>query len=167
MELPIQNISLNTTVILTGLSAGLFYAWSISVIPGTQKINDLSYLYTMQSINRAILNPAFFIVFLGSLIALACSSYFNYGVSTKGFWFLLIATVTYLIGTVGVTGLGNVPLNNELEGLKIPALSTEEAAEFRKYYESRCNKLHTYRMLFSVFSFVMALLALNTQIKYQ
>ncbi|WP_462250988.1 anthrone oxygenase family protein [Ekhidna sp.] len=165
MELPIQNISLNTSVILTGISAGLFYAWSVSVIPGTQKINDLSYLYTMQSINRAILNPAFFIVFFGSLIALACSTYFTYNVSTKGFWFLLITTAAYLIGTVGITGLGNVPLNNELEALKIPVLSKKEVAEFRKYYESHWNKLHTYRMLFSVLSFVMALLALNITFK--
>lgn len=165
MDLPVQNITINTSVILTGLSAGLFYAWSVSVIPGTQKINDLSYLITMQSINRAILNPAFFIVFFGSLIALTCSSYFTYGISTKGFWFLLIATVTYFIGTVGVTGLGNVPLNNELEALNIPALSTKEVAEFRMYYESQWNKLHTLRMLFSVLAFVMTLLALNITFK--
>ncbi len=165
MELPIQNLSHNTAVILTGLSAGLFYAWSVSVIPGTQKISDLNYLYTMQHINRAILNPAFFIVFFGSLIALICSTYLTYSVSTKGFWLLLFATVTYLIGTVGVTGLGNVPLNNELEALKISTLSTKEVAEFRKYYESHWNKLHTYRMLFSVLSFVMALLALNITFK--
>jgi len=165
MDIPLHNISLNTSLILTGLSAGLFYAWSVSVIPGTQKIDDLSYLHTMQSINRAILNPAFFIVFFGSLIALVCSTYFTYNVSTKGFWFLLIAAVTYLIGTVGVTGLGNVPLNNGLEALKISELSSKEVAEFRKHYESQWNKLHTYRMLFSVLSFVMALLALNITIK--
>ncbi len=165
MEIQIQNISLNSSLILTGLSAGLFYAWSVSVIPGTQKVDDFSYLNTMQSINRAILNPAFFIVFFGSLIALVCSTYFTYSVSTKGFWFLLIATVTYLIGTVGVTGLGNVPLNNELEVLKIPELSKKEVAEFRQHYELRWNKLHTYRMLFSVLSFIMTLLALNIRFK--
>jgi uncharacterized membrane protein len=163
MELSIQNISLNTSVILIGLSAGLFYAWSVSVTPGTQKINDLSYLYTMQSINRAILNPAFFIVFFGSLITLACSTYFTYSVSTKGFWFLLVATLTYLIGTVGVTGIGNVPLNNELEALNLTELSTKDMTQFRQHYESRWNKLHTYRMLFSVLSFIMTLLALNIQ----
>ena len=165
MEIQIQNLSLNTSLILTGLCAGLFYAWSVSVIPGTQKIDNLTYLNTMQSINRAILNPAFFLVFFGSLIALVCSTYFTYSVSTKGFWFLLIATLTYLIGTVGVTGLGNVPLNNELEVLKTLELSTKEVAEFRQHYELRWNKLHTYRMLFSVLSFFMTLIVLNMQFK--
>ena len=165
MELSVQNLSLNASLILTGLSAGLFYAWSVSVIPGTQKIDDLSYLHTMQSINREILNPAFFIIFFGSLITLFCSTFFTYSVSTTAFWVLIIATGFYLVGTVVVTGLGNVPLNNELEALKISELSTQEITEFRMYYESRWNKLHTYRMLFSVFSFVMTMLALNIQFK--
>jgi len=160
-----QQLSLNTSLILTGLSAGLFYAWSVSVIPGTQKVDTLSYLNTMQSINREILNPAFFLVFFGSLITLICSTYLTYNESTKGFWLLFIATLTYIVGTVGVTGLGNVPLNNELEALNITKLSTKEITEFRDYYELRWNKLHTYRMLFSVLSFIMTLLALNIQLK--
>lgn len=165
MEIQIQNISHNASIILTGLCAGLFYAWSVSVIPGTQRIDDLSYLKSMQSINREILNPAFFLVFFGSLIALVCTTYFTYSVSTKGFVFLLIATLTYLIGTIGVTGMGNVPLNNELEALNLTELSTKDMAQFRQHYESRWNKLHTYRMLFSVLSFIMTLLALNIQFK--
>lgn len=165
MEFSIQSISLNAALMLTGLSAGLFYAWSVSVIPGTQKIDDLSYLNTMQNINREILNPAFFIVFFGSLIALVCATYFSYGMSTTGFWLLVMATLTYLVGTVGVTGMGNVPLNNELEALNIAKLSTNEIAGFREHYELRWNKLHTYRMLFSVLSFIIAVLALNLQFK--
>ncbi len=165
MEIQIQNISLNASIILTGLCAGLFYAWSVSVIPGTQKIDDLSYLKSMQSINREILNPAFFLVFFGSLIALVCSTYFTYSVSTKGFVYLLIATLTYLMGTIGVTGMGNVPLNNQLEALNLTELSTKDMAQFRQHYELRWNKLHTYRMLFSVLSFIMTLLALNIQFK--
>lgn len=165
MEIQIQNISLNASIILTGLCAGLFYAWSVSVIPGTQKIDDLSYLKSMQSINREILNPAFFLVFFGSLIALVCSTYFTYSVNTKGFVFLLIATLTYLIGMIGVTGTGNVPLNNQLEALNLTELRTKDMAQFRQHYELRWNKLHTYRMLFSVLSFIMTLLALNIQFK--
>lgn len=65
MEITIKSIVLLGTVILTGLSAGFFYAWSVSVIPGTQHISDTSYLQAMQSINRAILNPLFFVVFFG------------------------------------------------------------------------------------------------------
>lgn len=165
MDAQLQNTTINASLILIGLSAGLFFSWSVSVIPGTQKVDDMTYLNTMQSINREILNPAFFLIFFGSLIGLVCSTYFIYDVSTKGFWFLLMATLTYLLGTVGITGLGNVPLNNELEALKLAELNTKQISEFRKYYESHWNRLHTLRMLFSVLSFIMALLALNIQFK--
>ena len=161
----IQNALVNASLVLTGLSAGLFFGWSVSVIPGTQKVDDLSYLNTMQNINREILNPGFFIVFFGSLIALGLSTYFTYPVSTTGFSTLLIATLMYLVGSLGVTGMGNVPLNNELEALKLAALSSQEITAFRQYYESRWNKLHQCRMLFSVLSFIMTLLALNFQFK--
>ena len=161
----IQNISLNVSIVLTGLSAGLFYAWSVSVIPGTQKIENITYLNTMQSINREILNPAFFLIFFGSLITLVYSTYLTYSINTKTFWFLLIATLIYLIGTVGVTGLGNVPLNNELESIKLGELNPQKIAEFRNYYESSWNRLHTIRMLFSVLSFIMVLMAQNVQFK--
>lgn len=165
MEMSIQSSLVSASLVLTGLSAGLFFGWSVSVIPGTQKINDLSYLNAMQSINQEILNPGFFIVFLGSLIALMLSTYFTYPISTKGFGILLIATLTYMIGTIGVTGMGNVPLNNKLETLKITDLTSKEITEFRQYYELRWNRLHTCRMLFSVLSFILTLLALNLQFK--
>lgn len=165
MEMSIQNALVNASLVLTGLSAGLFFGWSVSVIPGTQKVDDLSYLNTMQSINREILNPGFFIVFFGSIIALGLSTYFTYPVSTTGFSTLLIATLMYLVGSLGVTGMGNVPLNNELEALKLAALSSQEITAFRQYYESRWNKLHQCRMLFSVLSFIITLLALNFQFK--
>ncbi|TDK47981.1 anthrone oxygenase family protein [Algoriphagus formosus] len=165
MEIQIQNISLNVALVLTGLSAGLFFAWSVSVIPGTQKIDSLSFLETMQSINREIINPAFFLVFFGSIAALTYSTYITYGQSTTSFWLLLTATLAYLFGTIGVTGVGNVPLNNELELLNLAKLSTKEITEFREYYELRWNKFHTFRMLFSVLSFLMTVVALNFQLK--
>ena len=56
MEITLKSIILFSTLILTGLSAGFFYAWQVSVIPGTKRVVDLTYLETMQSINRAILN---------------------------------------------------------------------------------------------------------------
>ena len=114
MEFSIKSLSLFTAVLLTGLSAGFFYAWMVSVIPGTRKVVDMTYLETMQSINRAILNPAFFLIFFGSLILLAVSAVqqFNSGIT---FWLLLGATITYLIGTFGVTVFGNVPLNDALD----------------------------------------------------
>ena len=70
MEFTTKNIIHLLAVITTALSAGLFYSWVVSVIPGTKKIPDKAYLETMQSINREILNAGFFIIFFGALIFL-------------------------------------------------------------------------------------------------
>ena len=92
MEISIKSITMFSAVMLTGLSAGLFYAWAVSVIPGTKRVPDTVYLETMQAINRAILNPAFYLIFFGSLFLLVVSTIqqFQAGLS---FWLMLAATL--------------------------------------------------------------------------
>jgi uncharacterized membrane protein len=159
MEYSIKSFIMLGAVVLTGLSAGLFYAWSVSVIPGTQKVMDTTYLETMQSINRAILNPAFFAVFFGSLVFLSIGSIYEFQTNGTVFWLLLGASISYLIGTLGVTGLGNVPLNDQLDALQLMELSTEKVVAFRKYYEDNWNRFHMIRTAFAVLSFLLVTLA--------
>ena len=161
MDISTKTLILGAAVLLTGLSAGLFYAWSVSVIPGTKKVPDLAYLETMQSINRAILNPAFFLVFFGSMVLLSISTVYEYHGHRWSFVLILIATSLYLCGTIGVTGLGNVPLNNQLEALKIEEMSVEKLKGFRTFYEIRWNRLHLIRTLFAVGSFILSIIALT------
>lgn len=147
------------SIIFTGLSAGLFYAWQVSVIPGTRHTGDYNYLETMQSINRAILNPAFFLIFFGALITLSIASIYEFHTSKLVFGLMVSASIIYLVGTFGVTALGNVPLNNELDVLELSELAPQKLREFRKYYETNWNRLHLIRTVFAVLSFLMALLA--------
>ena len=151
-------------VVLTGLSAGFFYAWEVSVIPGTRKVTDLVYLETMQSINRAILNPAFFLIFFGSLLLLIVSTIQQYQAGMT-FWILFTAAVTYLIGTFGVTAFGNVPLNNALDVIDLSNLSIDQLNKFRLDYELKWNRLHMIRTVFAVLSFLLSLLAVFAHLK--
>ncbi len=164
MELSIKSLTLFIAILLTGLSAGLFYAWQVSVIPGTRKIIDITYLETMQSINKAILNPAFFILFFGSPLLLWISTFQHYQNGTA-FWSLFSATATYLIGTFAITAFGNVPLNDTLEALNLQELSDIEIVGFRRSYEKRWNRLHLTRTVFAVLSFAFSLLSVFTYLK--
>ena len=153
-------MSLFLAILITGLSAGFFYAWEVSVIPGTKQISDRSYLETMQSINRAILNPAFFIIFFGSLLFLLVSGYMQYKAAINlSFWFMVGATLTYLIGTFGVTVFGNIPLNDLLDALNLNDLNSEALNNTRTSYEGKWNQWHSIRTVFSVLAFVLCLLA--------
>lgn len=165
MSIIIKNISSYAAILLTGLSAGFFYAWAVSVIPGTKQISDKSYLEAMQSINRAIMNPGFFAIFIGSLLLLVIACVIQYSNDTKAFIFIVLATICYLFGTVGVTGVGNVPMNEALDAINLNNLDAKGMKNVRLTYESKWNMLHNIRTLFSVLAFVFSLLSVFVQIK--
>ncbi|MEZ4939937.1 MAG: DUF1772 domain-containing protein [Saprospiraceae bacterium] len=164
MEFSIKSLTLFIAILLTGLSAGLFYAWMVSVIPGTQKVAHSTYLESMQSINRAILNPAFFLIFAGSPLALALSTLLLRNAGPP-FRMVLAASIFYLLGTFCVTIWGNVPLNDALDVLNLAELSDVEKAEFRKFYEKKWNRLHAVRTVFAVLAFLCALAGAFASIK--
>jgi len=158
-------MKMNTSMLILatlsmGLMAGLFYAWSISVTPGLKRLDDENYLHAFQSMNRAILNPAFFIVFLGLVILLPLLCFLFYQAPlTTAFWFILAATIIYMAGIMAVTIWGNVPLNNALEVLPIESLSPEQRASFRLGFESRWNHLNMIRTISSALTLALLIVA--------
>lgn len=155
-----MNIFLIITVITTALMAGLFYSWSISVTPGLKNIQDRSYLEAIQAMNKAILNPAFFSIFFGSIIFLLIVSVlqFNTAINLR-FWVILSALIIYYSGTIGVTIFGNVPMNNKLENLDISKMTNENMQSVRLNFESRWNLFNTIRTLTSTLTFIILLAA--------
>ena len=153
-------MSLSTVILLlagiaAALMAGLFFAWSISVMPGLALLNDEQYLAAMQAMNRAILNPVFLVCFLSPLLLLPLASYLHYHYSQFG-W-LLAATFLYYIGVIAVTFFGNVPLNEHLDKLNLSQVSIEELSKERMVFEKTWVHLNNVR---TVLSTVVALLML-------
>lgn len=141
-----------------GLIGGLFFAYSFSVNPGLNKLSDVGYLSAMQSINRAILNPVFLCTFLGTGILLPVSTGLQYGTPVR-FWLLLAASVLYIIGTLGVTMGGNVPLNEALDAFSIETASPDALSVQRRQFEGPWNRLHAIRTAASVLAFALAAVA--------
>ncbi|MFD2936231.1 anthrone oxygenase family protein [Spirosoma flavum] len=155
-----QNLLLAGAAITTALMAGLFYAYSCSVNPGLNRLSDTAYVTAMQSINRAIQNPIFFISFFGAPILLLINTWVHYSQPLSSrFWLLLGATIIYLVGVVGVTILGNIPVNEGLESFDVQTASLEEIAAQRATFESPWNKLHTIRTLASILALVLVITA--------
>ena len=156
MDITFQSITLFSTLLLTGLSAGLFLAWQVSVIPGTKRVQDSSYIETMQHINRAIINPVFMVIFLGPVPLQILSAYL-YRADSSIFWPIIFTFVLYTIGTVLVTGLGNVPLNDQLDTRSLHDLDKDQIIRERQLYEGQWNKLHAIRTVFAVIAFGLLL----------
>jgi len=156
----LSNLSLLLAALLTALIAGLFYGYSCSVNPGLGRLDDQAYLSAMQQINRAILNPVFFLSFMGSLIVLPLCAWVCYSQGNlRAFYFVLSAALVYLVLVFGVTMAGNVPLNNKLDAFRIDATTNEQWQAFRQQFEMPWNRLHTVRTWASVLSFVLVLFA--------
>lgn len=148
------------TTLATGLTAGIFLTWSCSVIPGLGRLSDLQYISTMQSINRAIQNPVFFSCFFGAAILLPVSVFRNYAGSwTTPLICLLSAAGIYLIGVLGVTIFGNVPLNEALDLVQIDSATPEILARERARFEGTWNRLNHVRTIAGILTFVLLLLA--------
>lgn len=158
--LTLQNITLVAAATASALMAGLFFSYTYSVTLGLGKLPDAEYLASMQSINKAIQNPVFFIVFFGALLLLPVTSYMNYGkpVSAR-FWLLITATAIYITGVFAVTAIGNIPLNNSLEKFDLLHASKEVVALQRAAFETRWNNLNFIRTLSSTITIVLVIIS--------
>ena len=161
-----ESMSLNQALygictLLTGLLAGVFYGYQCSVINGLGRLGSREYLLAFKSINVAILNPIFFLVFLGSLIFLILSTLVMYRAgNTDLLIYLLVATAIYAFAVFGVTAICNVPLNDSLASFDIQSATSSEIKQMRLTFEAKWNKWHLIRTIASVMSFITLLVPL-------
>ena len=153
-------ITLGFTVLTTALITGLFYAYSCSVNPGLGKLPDREYLAAMQSINLAIINPAFMLSFMGTLILLPVTTCLHFAKPLPvRFILLCIASLIYITGTFGTTIFGNVPLNDALANFDISTATIHEISEERSKFEQPWNRLHSIRTLSALAAFSIVIIA--------
>jgi uncharacterized membrane protein len=120
------------TVLGCGLIAGVFFAFSTFVMSALAQRPNAEGIAAMQAINITVINPLFMGVFLGT--ALACIFLLISSLSKwhqPGTVYLLVGSLLYLVGTVGVTIAFNVPLNDALA--KVEPGSTDGASLWARY----------------------------------
>jgi len=118
----------------SGLMAGLFFAFSNSIMQALAKRPAPVGIAAMQSIDETILNPVFFLVFFGTaLIGLVLAVMALIGWEGAGSAWRLAGGLLYLVGSIGITMAFNVPLNNRL-AKAVP--ESAEGATFWSQYVS-------------------------------
>lgn len=99
----------------SGLVAGIFFAFSTFVMKALTRLLPGHGIAAMQSINVAVINPRFLTAFLGTgagCLVLGVGSLFQWHKPSAIFY--LAGGLLYLIGTILVTLVFNVPLNEGL-----------------------------------------------------
>ena len=103
----------------------------------------------MKFINQVILNPIFFLVFIGPVITMPILTYMSISNSNM-FIFILSSTILYFLGVVLITSFKNVPLNNKLE-----KLSSNDYNKVFLWYRNPWNFWHNIRTFFGFASFIL------------
>lgn len=150
----IRVLSLAGATLTTGLVAGVFYAYTVSVSPGLAAQPDDSYVAAMQAINEKIQNPLFFLSFFGAVLFLLAALAVHLPRPRLGrFWLIALASALYVGGGFLLTVVVNVPLNEELARV-VGDASAGELARARAAYEGPWNFWNGVRTVFSFLAFV-------------
>jgi uncharacterized membrane protein len=112
-----------TTVMValgSGLMAGIFFAFSSFVMTGLSLLSPTAGAQAMRAINIAAINRSFMALLFGTAVlcmVLGGSAIFR--IHDAGSRLQLCGCFAYLIGTLGLTALYHVPLNDELAALPL------------------------------------------------
>ena len=117
-----------------GLIAGLFYAYSVSVMPGLGQADDRTLVDGMQQINEAIENPVFVLSFIGApVLAVAALVLERRSGASQAVRWIVAALVLYGVALVVTVAL-NIPLNDDLAQAGDPVQIRDIAAARDDFY---------------------------------
>jgi uncharacterized membrane protein len=150
----VRTLTLAGATLTTGLIAGVFYAYAVSVNLGLAGQPDAGYVAAMQAINERIQNPLFFLSFFGAALFLLAALAAHYRRSrSRRFRLVALACALYIGGSFLLTVFVNVPMNEELARVSAGA-SPGELARARAAYEGVWNFWNGVRTVFSVLAFL-------------
>lgn len=147
------------TVVAAALMAGLFYAYSISVVWGLDRADPRHAINVMNGINIAILNPWFLPVFVSVpvLAGIACGLFWATGQPLSA-GFLGSAAAIYIVGVLAATASVNVPMNEALA--KVRPHDLDNARQIWSSYSKRWNAWNHVRSIAALSAFCLATIGL-------
>lgn len=140
-----KTASLLFAVISTGLMAGLFAAFAYAVMPALARSSDRTFVETMQRINTSILNGWFMLCFLGAVVAGIVAAVVHFRTDA---WPWIVAGLALYVVVLAITGMGNVPLNNQLD-----KAGTAADAAARAHFEATWVRLNLARAIVNLAAF--------------
>jgi uncharacterized membrane protein len=127
-----QFIPVVGTMALLGsaLVGGIFFGFSSFIMKALAEVPSAEGIGAMQSINIVVINPSFMGAFFGTaVLSLIAGGLALTGWSLPSAPFFLGGALFYLVGTILVTLVGNVPLNDQLAALSVTDAAAREVWE--------------------------------------
>ena len=133
-------------MVTTGLMAGMFFAYSFSVMPGLARVDDRTFVVAMQQVNDATVESVTFqFTFSIALVLLGAAAVVHYRLGFRtATWWILAALSLYVVA-FGITMAVHIPLVEALDAAGNP--SQEELHSVRTDFEDPWNSAHTTRTI--------------------
>ncbi len=110
-----ETLLLWTSALGALLIAGVFFAFSSFIMTGLGRLPASQGIASMNSINVTVINPIFMAAFLGTGVAATALIVTNFSsLPDPSAIKIIVGALFYLIGSIGVTMVFNVPLNDAL-----------------------------------------------------
>lgn len=139
-----------------GLNAGLFFIFSVCIMAALARLPAGEGITAMNAINAVIQNPLFFAAFMGTALLAVAIVVLALLSGAAGSALAIGAAVLFLVGTLGVTIVFNVPMNNALAAVN--ATSAQGDALWNTYLSqwTAWNHVRTVSSIGSLVLFVLA-----------
>ena len=153
MTAPLFIVALTAGTVLTGLVAGLLFAFAIITMPGIGTLDDREFIQAFQVMDAIIQDnhPLFMGAWLGSALLLIVSVILGLDRIPAELWITLaVATTVYVAGVEIPTVVINVPLNNALQRVDTGTAPDETVIAARRDFEARWNRWNRRRTVVAV-----------------
>jgi len=121
----VELIVFGGTALAMALVAGVFLTFSDFVMRALGLARGVAGIEAMQVINREVYGSAFLVALLGlAPVAVALGLYAVARIEGAAMFWIVAGAALYVIGTVLVTMLGNVPMNKRLDMMRADAPDT-------------------------------------------
>lgn len=132
----VRGATLVAATLTTGLFAGLFYTFAVSVMFGLRQVDDRTFVGAMQQINVAVENGWFFAVFLGAPVLAVLAVVLHLSPGNRHLLPWIVAGFVLAAAALIITIAVNVPLNNALNVAGGPDQITDLAAARASFEEA-------------------------------
>jgi uncharacterized membrane protein len=151
---------LASSTVAIGLMAGFFYAYACSVMVGLDRVDDRTFILTMQWINATVRNAVFAPAFFGALVLTTAAAVGAVLARRAGRAWIVVAAVLYAAAFL-VTMTLNVPLNEQLAAAGDPNQIGDLSA-VRAAFEGQWVRWNLLRTLLTTGSLIALTIALLT-----
>jgi uncharacterized membrane protein len=155
----VQAVALVAATVTVGLMAGVFFAYTVAVMPGLGRTDDRTFVGAFQQIDHAIVRPVFLLTFLGALLLTGVAAGVHIGEPERLPW-IVAAFLLYLIGFV-LTMRVNVPLNDAIKAAGDPDRIGDLAGVRARFDEARWRRSNLVRTVLTTLALACLAIALS------